>query len=100
MRIVEIDPSVADLVVLNFHDRATVIASLAPGGRNVAQRAEVGSARAPTNQYMAIASGQHLLDVEMEIRKRCQIDLEELARAVVSRERRREGIRFPRRLRI
>jgi hypothetical protein len=49
---------------------------------------------------MAVASGKDLLDIEMQIRKRCQIDLEELARAFVSRERRREGIRFPRRLRI
>src|SRR5881296_1303088 len=83
-----------------FGYRCRLAARLASGGRNVAQRAEVGSPRAPTNQYMAVASGKDLLDVEMQIRKRCQIDLEELARAFVSRERRREGIRFPRRLRI
>jgi hypothetical protein len=35
---------------------------------------------------MAVAGGKDLLDVEMQIRKRCQIDLEELARAFVSPE--------------
>jgi len=65
VRIVEIDPSVADFVVLNFHNRATVIASLAPGGRNVGQRAEVGSARAPADDHMVVASGKDLLDIEV-----------------------------------
>src|SRR5215510_7179865 len=73
---------------------------LTSGGQNVAQPTEVGTARAPANDYVAAASSEDLLDVEVEIGKRGQIHLEELARALVSRERRRERIRFPRRLRI
>src|SRR5215475_8095757 len=96
MRVVEVDPGVADLVVLDFHDRATVIAGLASGGRNVGQWSEVGSARTPADDRMAVASGKDLLNIEMQIGKRCHIDLEELARAFVSGERCREGIRFPR----
>src|SRR5262245_16304126 len=66
MRVVEVDPSVADLVVLDFYDRATVIAGLASGGRNVGQRAQVGAARAPADDHMAVASGKDLLDIQMK----------------------------------
>src|SRR5215510_3755093 len=100
MRVVEVDPGVADLVVLDFHDRATVIAGLASGGRNVGQWSEVGSPRAPADDHMAVASAKDLLDIEMQIGKRSHINLEELARAVVSGERRREGVRFPHGLRV
>src|SRR5438128_12468847 len=98
--IVEVDPRMTYLRVLYFHDRATVIARLTSGGQNVAQWAEVGAARAPANHHMAVTGSQHLLDVEVQIGKRCQIDLEELTRAFVSRERRGKDVRFPRRLRV
>src|SRR4029450_4142312 len=100
MRVVEVDPGVTYLRVLYFHDRATVIARLTSGGRNVTQLTEVGSARAPANHNVAVAGRQHLLDVEVQIGKRCQIDLEELTRAFVSQEGRRKDVRFPSRLRI
>src|SRR6267143_5405617 len=61
------------LRALNLHNRATVIARLTSGARNVAQLTEVGSARAPADHHMAVASGKDLL---------CQIDLEELTRAL------------------
>src|SRR4030095_6992423 len=100
MRVVEVDPGVTYLRVLYFHHRATVIARLTSGGRNVTQLTEVGSARAPANHNVAVAGRQHLLDVEAQIRNRDQIDLEERARAFVSRERRRKDVRLPRRLRV
>jgi hypothetical protein len=49
---------------------------------------------------MAVASGKDLLDIEMQIGKRGHIELKELARTFVPRERRREGIRFPCGLRV
>src|SRR5438094_7109367 len=98
--VVEVDPGVSCLRVLYFHDRAAVIARLTSGGRNVAQWAEVGAARAPANHHMTVTGRQHLLDVEVQIGKGCQIDLEELTRTFVSRERRGKDVRFPRRLRV
>src|SRR5947209_11134253 len=72
--VVEVDPGVSGLRVLYFHDRTPVIARLTSGGRNVAQWAEVGAARAPANHHMTVTGHQHLLDVEVQIGKGCQID--------------------------
>jgi hypothetical protein len=100
VRVIEVDPCVADLAVPHFHDRTAVIARLTPGGRNIDQWAEVGSARAPPDDHMAVASGKDLLNIEVEVGERSHIDLEELTGAFVSGERCWEGIRFPRGLRV
>ena len=76
MRVVEVDPCVGCLAVLHFHKRATVVHRLTSSGRYVAQRAQVSSARTPANYHMAFTSSQQLLDVEVEIGKRGQIELE------------------------
>jgi len=45
--------------------------------------------------HVVVTSGQHLLDIEVQIGKRGQIDLKELTRSVRSRKRCRERIRLP-----
>src|SRR3989442_9429001 len=60
--VVEIDPGVSRLRVLHFHNRATAIARLTSGGRNVAQLTEVGSARAPADHYAYLFLLQKLAD--------------------------------------
>ena len=56
--------------------------------------------RAPADDYVAVTSGEHLFDIEVEIGEGRDIQLEEPPRAVVASERSRKGVRFPRDLRV
>jgi hypothetical protein len=49
---------------------------------------------------MAVTGREDLFDVEVQIWKGCDIQLEELPRAFVPSEGSRESVRFPRHLRI
>jgi hypothetical protein len=57
------------------------------GGRGVGERAVVSSRRAPADDHVTVAGGEDLLNVEVKIGKRGDIQLEELPSPFMPRER-------------
>src|SRR5712664_3635631 len=60
----------------------------------------MSSSRAPADYDMAVTGGEDLFDVEVEIGKGRDVDLEELPCAFVPSKRGGKGVRFPRRLQV
>src|SRR5215467_10002912 len=100
VRVVEIDPGMRDLLVLDLHHRAPVDAPFSSGGGYVRQRALAGAAGAPANDDVTLTGGQDRLDIEVQIGKRREVELEELPRPLMPHERRWKRVRFPYRLRV
>src|SRR5262247_3404145 len=100
VRVVEIDPGMRDLLVLDLHHRTPVDAPFSSSGGYVRQRALVGTAGAPANDDVTLTRGEDRLHIEVQIGKRREVELEELPRSLMPHERRRKRIRLPYRLRV
>src|SRR5512145_133855 len=86
VRVVEIDPGMAPFHSLDFHHAAAVQADLARSRLNIAELTEVRPCRTPTHDHVRVDS-KNLLDIQVKIRERPDVELEELPRALVARER-------------
>src|SRR3989442_9931894 len=100
LRVVEVDPGVDDPSLLHFDHVAPVKARLSPRRQDVGQRTQMGPGRAPADDHVAVAGGEDLLEVEVQIGKRRDVELEELASALVTGERFGEDVRLPDGLRV
>src|SRR5215467_15510592 len=89
-----------DLLILDLHHCAPVDAPFSSGGGYVRQRALVGAAGAPANDDVTLTGGKDRLHIEVQIGKRCEVELEELARPLMPHERRWKRVRLPYRLRV
>src|SRR5215471_10316312 len=100
VRVVEINPGMRDLLILDLHHRTAVDAPFSSSGGYVRQRALVGAAGAPANDDVALTRGKDRLHIEVQIGKRREVELEELPRPLMPRERRWKRVRLPYRLRV
>jgi hypothetical protein len=58
------------------------------------------SFRAPPDHRVRVTRGEDLFDIEVEIGKRRNVQLQELPSAFVTSKRGRKGVGFPRHLRV
>src|SRR4029453_1307989 len=92
--VVEIDPGVACFHSLDFHHAAAVKADFASSGLNIAEIAEVRPRRTPTHDHIRV-SRQNLLDIQVQVWKRPDVELEEVPRSLMAREWSRKRIGLP-----
>src|SRR5262252_1912303 len=100
MRVVEVDPGMRDLLVLDLQHRTSVDAPFSSSGGYGCQRALVGAAGAPANDDVTLTRGEDRLHLEVQIGKRREVELEELPRPLMPHERRWKRVRLPYRLRV
>src|SRR5215831_7938723 len=89
-----------DLLVLDLHHSTPVHAPFSSGGGYVGQRALVGAAGAPANDDVTLTGGKDRLHIKVQIGKRREVELEELPRPLMPRERRWKRVRLPYCLRV